>query len=65
MLIAINGKEIYINGKKINIIILIDSNCQVKYKAIIYNFVKLFFLNNKFDTASKLEIYNFLLTIDS
>ena len=65
MLIAINEKEIYINGKKINIIVLIDSNCQVKYKAIIYNFVKLFFLNNKFDTASKLEIYNFLLTIDS
>ena len=65
VLIAINEKEIYINGKKINIIILIDSNCQVKYKAIIYNFVKLFFLNNKFDTASKLEIYNFLLTIDS
>ena len=65
MLIVINEKEIYINGKKINIIVLIDSNCQVKYKAIIYNFVKLFFLNNKFDTASKLEIYNFLLTIDS
>ena len=65
VLIAINEKEIYINGKKINIIILIDSNCQVKYKAIIYNFVKLFFLNNKFDTASKLEIYNFLLTRDS
>ena len=65
VLIAINEKEIYINGKKINIIVLIDSNCQVKYKAIIYNFVKLFFLNNKFDTASKLEIYNFLLTIDS
>ncbi len=65
VLIAINGKEIYINGKKINIIVLIDSNCQVKYKAIIYNFVKLFFLNNKFDTAGKLEIYNFLLTIDS
>ena len=65
VLIAINEKEIYINGKKINIVVLIDSNCQVKYKAIIYNFVKLFFLNNKFDTASKLEIYNFLLTIDS
>ena len=65
VLIAINEKEIYINGKKINIIVLIDSNCQIKYKAIIYNFVKLFFLNNKFDTASKLEIYNFLLTIDS
>ena len=65
VLIAINEKEIYINDKKINIIVLIDSNYQVKYKAIIYNFVKLFFLNNKFDTASKLEIYNFLLTIDS
>ena len=65
VLIAINEKEICINGKKINIIVLIDSNCQIKYKAIIYNFVKLFFLNNKFDTASKLEIYNFLLTIDS
>ena len=65
VLIAINEKEIYINDKKINIIVLIDSNCQIKYKAIIYNFVKLFFLNNKFDTASKLEIYNFLLTIDS
>ena len=65
VLIAINEKEIYINGEKINTIILIDSNYQEKYKEIIYSFVKLFFLNNKFDAGNKLEIYNFLLTIDS
>ena len=65
VLIAINEKEIYINGEKINTIILIDSNYQEKYKEIIYSFVKLFFLNNKFDASNKLEIYNFLLTIDS
>ena len=65
VLIAINEKEIYINGEKINTIILIDSNYQEKYKEIIYSFVELFFLNNKFDASNKLEIYNFLLTIDS
>ena len=65
VLIAINEKEIYINGEKINTIILIDANYQEKYKEIIYSFVKLFFLNNKFDASNKLEIYNFLLTIDS
>ena len=66
VLIAINKKEICINGKKINVIILINSNYETQYKPIIYNFVKLFFLNNKFDfTRSTLEIYNSLLTIDS
>ena len=66
VLIAINEKEICINGKKINVIILINSNYETQYKPIIYNFVKLFFLNNKFDfTRSTLEIYNSLLTIDS
>ena len=66
VLIAINEKEISINGKKINIIILINSNYETQYKPIIYNFVKLFFLKNKFDfTKSTLEIYNSLLTIDS
>ena len=62
VLIAINEKEIYINGKKINIIVLIDSNCQVKYKAIIYNFVKLFFLNNEFKfNNNRLDIYDYLI----
>ena len=66
VLIAVNEKEICINGKKINVIILINSNYETQYKPIIYNFVKLFFLNNKFDfTRSTLEIYNSLLTIDS
>ena len=66
VLIAINKKEIYINSKKINTIILINSNCEIKYKAIIYNLVKLFFLNYKFDTTkSTSETYNFLLTIDN
>lgn len=66
VLIAVNEKEICINGKKINIIILINSNYETQYKPIIYNFVKLFFLKNKFDfTKSTLEIYNSLLTIDS
>ena len=66
VLIAVNEKEICINGKKINVIILINSNYETQYKPIIYNFVKLFFLKNKFDfTRSTLEIYNSLLTIDS
>ena len=65
VLIAINEKEIDINCKKINMIILIDFNCEIKYKEIIYKFVKLFFLKNKLNIASNnLDIYNFL-TIDS
>ena len=47
VLIAINEKEIYINSEKISTIILINLNCEIKYKAIIYNFVKLFFQNKK------------------
>ena len=64
VLIAINEKEICINGKKISTFILINSNCEIKYKAIIYNFVKLFFLNNKFDfSKNRIEIYNFLIAL--
>ena len=62
VLIAINKKEICINGKKVNTIILINSNCEIKYKAIIYNFVKLFFLNNEFKfNNNRLDIYDYLI----
>ena len=64
VLIAINEKEICINSKKVDTIILINSNCEIKYRAIIYNFVKLFFLNNKFDfSKNRIEIYNFLIAL--
>ena len=62
VLIAINKKEICINGKKVNTIILINSNCEIKYNAIIYNFVKLFFLNNEFKcNNNRLDIYDYLI----
>ena len=62
VLIAINKKEICINGKKVNTIILINSNCEINYKAIIYNFVKLFFLNNEFKfNNNRLDIYDYLI----
>ena len=62
VLIAINKKEICINSKKVNTIILINSNCEIKYKAIIYNFVKLFFLNNEFKfNNNRLDIYDYLI----
>jgi len=63
VLIAINEKEIDINGKKLSTIILINSNCEIKYKAIIYNFVKLFFLNSEFSfNNSRLNIYDYLIS---
>ena len=63
VLIAINEKEICINGKKISTFILINSNCEIKYKAIIYNFVKLFFLNSEFSfNNSRLNIYDYLIS---
>ena len=63
VLIAINEKEIYINSKKIDTIILINSNCEIKYKAIIYNFVKLFFQNKKFSfNNNRLDIYDYLIS---
>ena len=63
VLIAINKKEICINSKKVNTIILINSNCEIKYKAIIYNFVKLFFLNSEFSfNNSRLNIYDYLIS---
>ena len=43
MIIAVNEKELYINSQKINTIILINSTCEIKFRGIIYNFVKLFF----------------------
>ena len=62
VLIAINKKEICINSKKVNTITLINSNCEIKYKAIIYNFVKLFFLNNEFKfNNNRLDIYDYLI----
>ena len=63
VLIAINEKEIDINGKKLSTIILINSNCEIKYKVIIYNFVKLFFLNSEFSfNNSRLNIYDYLIS---
>ena len=62
-LIAINEREIDINSKKINTIILINSNCEKKYRGIIYNFVKLFFLNNEFSfNNNRLNIYDYLIS---
>ncbi|MDC7954961.1 transcriptional regulator, partial [Fusobacterium simiae] len=66
VLIAVNEKEIDINSKKISTVILINSNCEEKYRGIIYSFVKLFFLNKEFNiTSDELDIYNFLATIDN
>ena len=63
VLIAINEKEICINGKRISTIILINSNCGIKYKAIIYNFVKLFFQNEKISfNNNRLDIYDYLIS---
>ena len=63
VLIAINEKEICVNSKKINTIISINSNCDIKYKAIIYNFVKLFFQNKNFSfNNSRLDIYDYLIS---
>ena len=63
VLIAINEKEIYINSEKISTIILINSNCEIKYKAIIYNFVKLFFQNKKNSfNNNRLNIYDYLIS---
>ena len=62
-LIAINEREIDINRKKISTIILINSNCEKKYRGIIYNFVKLFFLNNEFSfNNNRLSIYDYLIS---
>ena len=52
-----------VNGKKISTFILINSNCEIKYKAIIYNFVKLFFQNKKFSfNNNRLDIYDYLIS---
>ena len=62
-LIAINEREIDINSKKISTVILINSNCEKKYRGIIYNFVKLFLLNNEFSfNNSRLNIYDYLIS---
>ena len=62
-LIAINERELDINSKKISTVILINSNCEKKYRGIIYNFVKLFLLNNEFSfNNSRLNIYDYLIS---
>ena len=62
-LIAINERELDINSKKISTVILINSNCEKKYRGIIYNFVKLFFLNNEFSfNNNRLNIYDYLIS---
>jgi len=65
MIIVVNEKELYINSQKINTIVLINSTCEIKYRAIIYNFVKLFFQNNNFNFNEKEDIYNFLIAMDN
>ena len=65
MIIAVNEKELYINSQKINTIILISSTCEIKFRGIIYNFVKLFFENNNFNFNEQTDIYNFLITMDN
>ncbi|EFG28744.1 BglG family transcription antiterminator [Fusobacterium periodonticum] len=65
MIIAVNEKELYINSQKINTIILINSTCEIKFRGIIYNFVKLFFQNNDFNFDEQTDIYNFLITMDN
>ena len=62
-LIAINERELDINSKKISTVILINSNCEKKYRGIIYNFVKLFLLNDEFSfNNSRLNIYDYLIS---
>ena len=65
MIIVANEKELYINSQKINTIVLINSTCEIKYRAIIYSFVKLFFQNNNFNFNEKEDIYNFLIAMDN
>ena len=65
MIIAVNEKELYINSQKINTIILINSTCEIKFRGIIYNFVKLFFQNSNFNFNEQTDIYNFLITMDN
>ena len=65
MIIVVNEKELYINSQKINTIVLINSTCEIKYRAIIYSFVKLFFQNNNFNFNEKEDIYNFLIAMDN
>ena len=65
MIIAVNEKELYINSQKINTIILINSTYEIKFRGIIYNFVKLFFENNNFNFNEQTDIYNFLITMDN
>ena len=65
IIIAVNEKEVYINSKEINTIILINSTCEVRYRAIIYNFVKLFFQDNSFNFNESENIYNILVKIDN
>ena len=65
MIIAVNEKELYINSQKINTIILINSTYEIKFRGIIYNFVKLFFQNSNFNFNEQTDIYNFLITMDN
>ena len=65
MIIAVNEKELYINSQKVNTIILINSTCEIKFRGIIYNFVKLFFENNNFNFNEQTDIYNFLIMMDN
>lgn len=63
VLVAINEKDLYINNEKINILVLVNSNCGIKYKGIIYNFVKLFFKNYDLNVNhDRLNVYDYLIS---
>lgn len=69
VLVLINKKEIDIKNEKINTVILINSNYEKTFREVrevIYNFVKLFFVDNEAkDKRKGLNIYDFLVAIDN
>ena len=65
LIIGINETELYINSKKINTFILINSTYGSKYRAIIYNFVKILFKYKNFNFNERKDIYSFLIEIDN
>ena len=63
VLVIINEKDFSINNEKVNILVLVNSNCGIKYKGIIYNFVKLFFKNYDLNVNhDRLNVYDYLIS---
>ena len=63
VLVIINEKDFSINNEKVNILVLVNSNCWIKYKGIIYNFVKLFFKNYDLNVNhDRLNVYDYLIS---